>query len=205
MLPWIARISCFLALMISARFVPAQADFSAEMWEQTKLGIPNMFTTPVVYKLYLTKDKMRAEGQSGNTREGGSIIINFATRTSITLLAHRQMYIETPAQSQIQRLGYPFFQASDAGAACADWLQLAGNQGGSCRKVAEQSVHGREAIKYEATNSSGDVSRFWIDPKLGFPVRWESKSSDGELRNIKEGTQPASLFEIPAGFNKMQR
>jgi hypothetical protein len=58
-------------------------------------------------------------------------------------------------------------------------------------------------VKYESTNSSGDVSHFWLDPKLRFPVKWEGKSSSGELRNIQEGAQPASLFEIPAGFTKM--
>jgi hypothetical protein len=34
-------------------------------------------------------------------------------------------------------------------------------------------------------------------------VKWEGKSNSGELRNIQEGAQPASLFEIPAGFTKM--
>jgi hypothetical protein len=34
-------------------------------------------------------------------------------------------------------------------------------------------------------------------------VKWQGKNSDGELRNIQEGTQPAGLFEIPAGFTKM--
>jgi hypothetical protein len=43
----------------------------------------------------------------------------------------------------------------------------------------------------------------WLDPKLRFPVKWQGKSSAGELRNIQEGTQSASLFEIPAGYTKM--
>jgi len=64
-------------------------------------------------------------------------------------------------------------------------------------------VNGRSTVKYEATNSSGDVSHFWLDPKLRFPVKWEGKSNSGELRNIQEGAQPASLFEIPTGFTKM--
>jgi hypothetical protein len=34
-------------------------------------------------------------------------------------------------------------------------------------------------------------------------VKWETKNSSGELRNIQEGPQPASLFEVPAGFTKM--
>jgi outer membrane lipoprotein-sorting protein len=58
-------------------------------------------------------------------------------------------------------------------------------------------------VKYEATNANGDVNHFWLDPKLRFPVKWQTKSSNGELRNIQEGAQPASLFEVPAGFTKM--
>ena len=34
-------------------------------------------------------------------------------------------------------------------------------------------------------------------------VKWQGHSSAGELRNIQEGTQSASLFEIPAGYTKM--
>ena len=35
------------------------------------------------------------------------------------------------------------------------------------------------------------------------PSQWQGRSSAGELRNIQEGTQSASLFEIPAGYTKM--
>jgi len=42
----------------------------------------------------------------------------------------------------------------------------------------------------------------WLDPKLRFPVKWEGKNGSGELRNIQEGSQPSSLFEIPSGYTK---
>jgi hypothetical protein len=203
MLQWAVRILCFLAVTLSTSMALTQSDFSAEMWDRPKLGIPNATVAPTVSKVYLTKDKMRAEAQSGSTRDGGTIIIDFATQTRFVLMAQRHMYTQTPAQSQSQRLGYTLFHAQDAETACRDWEKLEHNQGGSCRKVADESVHGRKAVKYETTNSSGDISRFWIDPKLDFPLKWESKSSEGELSNIKEGTQPANLFEIPAGFTKV--
>ena len=44
---------------------------------------------------------------------------------------------------------------------------------------------------------------FWLDPKLRFPVKWQGKDGSGEMRNIQEGPQPASLFEVPAGYTKM--
>jgi hypothetical protein len=44
----------------------------------------------------------------------------------------------------------------------------------------------------------------WLDPELGVPVR--GKAPDGstfELRGIRVGTQPADLFSVPAGFQKI--
>jgi hypothetical protein len=196
MLRWMARASCLFALMFAASFVLAQADFSAEIVDLQKPG------TSV--KVYFTKDKMRAEPQGANSRGGGLVIMNFATQTVTVLMAQQHMYMEMPARAQGQRMSYAsaFFQTGDVENACGDW-QKARGQGGSCHKVGSETVNGRGTVKYEGSNANGDVTHFWLDPKLRFPVKWETKGSAGELRNIQEGTQPASLFEIPAGFTKM--
>jgi outer membrane lipoprotein-sorting protein len=64
-------------------------------------------------------------------------------------------------------------------------------------------VNGRATVKYEGINSAGESSTVWIDPKLGFPLKWQRKNSGGEIRNIQEGPQPDSLFEVPPGLTKM--
>jgi hypothetical protein len=192
-----AVICCALTLLPS--IVIAQADFSAEVIDLQKAG------TPATAKIYFTKDKMRVEPTTTNPRGGGgAVIVNFATQTSIVLMSQQHMYMEMPAQSQTQRLGYSYFRVGDVEDACGDWQQLAQNHGNSCHKVGSETVNGRSAVKYETTNSSGDVSYFWLDPKLRFPVKWEGKTSKGELRNIQDGAQPASLFEVPSGYTKMQ-
>ena len=198
MLRCVARISCFLGLMLAASFVLAQMEFSAEIVDLQKPG------TPTMAKIYFAKDKIRIESQAGGPRAGGAIIMNFATQTSIVLMAQQHMYMEMPAQAQSQRMGYAsaFFQAGDVENACGDWQKM-GHQGASCHKVGNEAINGRDTVKYETTNASGDVSHFWLDPKLRFPVKWQGKNNDGELRNIQEGTQPANLFEAPAGFTKM--
>jgi hypothetical protein len=190
------RLSIFFVLVFAASFALAQAEFSAELVDLQKSG------TPTTAKLYFAKDKIRIESQGG-AHGGGAIIVNSATQTSIVLMPQQHMYMEMAAQTQAQRLGYNFFQTGDGENACGDWQKLRSNQGASCRKVGDETVSGRSTVKYETTNSSGEVSYFWLDPKLRFPVKWQSKSSNGELRNIQEGTQPASLFEPPAGFTKM--
>jgi hypothetical protein len=87
--------------------------------------------------------------------------------------------------------------------ACSDWLQLPQNKGGSCHKAGTETVNGRSCVKYEGTNANGETGTVWLDPKLRFPVKWQGKNSETwELRNIEEGSQPASLFEIPAGYTK---
>jgi hypothetical protein len=58
-------------------------------------------------------------------------------------------------------------------------------------------------VKYEGMNSNGDSSVVWLDPELRFPVKSQGKNGGGELHNIQEGAQPSNLFEVPAGFNKM--
>jgi hypothetical protein len=197
MLRWITRVSCFSALMLAASFAVAQAEFSAEIVDLQKQG------TPTQAKIYFAKDKMRIEAQTASAH-GSAVIINYATQTGDVVMAQQHMYMEMPMQAQSQRMGYAsaFFQAGDVENACGDWQRM-GHEGSSCHKVGSETVNGRSTVKYETTNASGDVSHFWLDPKLRFPVKWEGKSNSGELRNIQEGAQPASLFEIPAGFTKM--
>jgi Domain of unknown function (DUF4412) len=193
-----ARTSCFLVIMLAASFALAQTEFSAEIVDLQKPG------TPTNAKIYFAKDKMRIESQS-SARTGGAVIVNFATQTSMVLMAQQHMYMEMPLQSQSQRMAYTaaFFQTGDVENACGDWQKIEHNQGSSCHKVGSETVNGRSTVKYETANASGDVSHFWLDPKLRFPVKWEGKNNGGELRNIQEGTQPASLFAAPAGFTKM--
>ncbi|HTC46846.1 MAG TPA: hypothetical protein VK722_05970 [Candidatus Aquilonibacter sp.] len=193
-----AHILCLLIFLFTASFLLAQADFSADIVDLQKPGAPSSA------RVYFTKDKMRAEPQSASARGAGAFIVNFTTQTSMVLMAQQHMYMEMPAQSQNQRLGYSFFEVGDVENACGAWQNNARNQGSACHKVGDESVNGRTAVKYETTGANGDTSYFWLDPKLRFPVKWQGKNNSGELRNIQEGAQPASLFEVPAGFTKMQ-
>lgn len=197
MLRKMARALCFFVLMLAASLLVAQAEFSADIVDLKKPDQP--------VKAYFGKDKMRLESLGNSSRGGGAIIVNFATQTSTILMPQQHMYMEVAAQTQNQRMGYAssFFRTGDVENACGDWQKLTTNKGSSCHKVGSDSVSGRNTVKYEATNASGEVSHFWLDPKLRFPVKWDGKNSAGELRNIQEGPQSASLFEVPAGYTKM--
>jgi hypothetical protein len=199
MLRCVTRISLFLAVTLAASFALAQAEFAADIVDLQKPG------TPTLARAYFAKDKIRIEAQGGGPHGGGAVIVNYATQTSIVLMAQQHMYMEVPAQSQGQRMAYAnaFFRAGDVENACGDWQKMSTNKGATCHKVGSETVSGRDTVKYETTNTSGEVSYFWLDPKLNFPVKWQGKNNGGELRNIQVGTQSASLFEVPAGFTKM--
>jgi hypothetical protein len=51
------------------------------------------------------------------------------------------------------------------------------------------------------------TTTMWISKKLNFPIKTEMEGSSGpmsmEYKNIQEKELPDSLFEIPAGYQKM--
>jgi hypothetical protein len=194
----ITRSVCLSALILMAASALAQTEFSADIVDVQKEG------TPTQAKIYFAKDKMRIESQDQhNPKASGVFIMDMANQSSIILMPQQHMYMQMPAQAMGQRGLYSFFRAGDVENACTDWQKMPHNQGGTCRKVGSETVNGRNAVKYEGTNSSGETEQVWLDPKLRFPLKWQGKNHGGELRNIQEGGQPASLFEIPAGYTKM--
>ncbi len=193
MIRFIPRSVCVF-LLLAASFALGQTEFSAEVFENQK--------PDAQAKVYFGKDKIRFETAKKDPRGGGAMIMNLATQTSMVIMDQQHMYMEMPAQSAAQRNSYHFFRTGDVENACSDWLAQSWNKGGTCHKVGSETVNGRSTVKYEGTNSNGQAGTIWIDPKLRFPVKWDGKNGGGELRNIQEGSQPASLFEIPAGYNK---
>ena len=191
------RLCSVVIVLFAASFGFAQAEFSAEVF--------NNQHPESQAKIYFGKDKARFESAKKEVRGGGAVIVDMAKQTWTVVMDERQMYMEMPPQMANQRVGYNFFHAHDVDDACKEWLQLPQNNGGTCHKVGNETVNGRSTVKYEGTNSKGESATVWLDPKLRFPVKWLGKNGDGgELRNIQEGSQPSSLFEIPAGYKKFE-
>lgn len=191
---FVSRMLCVLSLICVASFAIAQTEFAADMFESQKPDSQG--------KIYFGKDKIRFEPAKKDPRGGGAYIINLATQTATVIMDQQHMYMEMPAQMAAQRNAYHFFRTGDIDSACADWLAQSWNKGGSCHKVGSDTVNGRNTVKFEGTNAHGEAGTMWLDPKLRFPVKWEGKNNSWELRNIQEGSQPSSLFEIPADYKK---
>lgn len=195
MLRSLVRIACSVALLGAATFTLSQSEFSADMvdahTEKSGRG-------PT--KVYFGKDKMRFDSMEGNDR--GAVIFNFKDESWVVLMAKQHMYMEMPAKMMENRGMFHFFKYGDVDNACTEWQAMETNKGGTCHKLGHENVNGRETVKYEGTNAKGEQSTVWLDSKVRFPIKWQGQKGGGELQNIKEGSQPASLFEIPSDYKK---
>lgn len=77
----------------------------------------------------------------------------------------------------------------------------------SCSKLADETLGGRKVEKWEIVSAGkdGEVrSTLWYDIQLGVPVRELVPGKlMREMTNIKVGPQSDSLFDVPAGFQKI--
>jgi hypothetical protein len=157
-------------------------------------------------KVYAGKDKIRFETESGNAMGPSALILDEAQNKYTVLMAERHLYMDAPpvmARPLIDK----FWRVSDVNDACPQWKKTAEQAGtdknwGSCTKVGGDTVNGRSAVKYEGVSTKGEKSHVWVDTKLHCVVKIDGATGGFELRNIQEVSQPASLFEIPAGYTK---
>ena len=154
-------------------------------------------------KIFVGKNKVRLEANGAGG--SGAVIWNLDTETTDMVMPERHMYMEMQASNPMMRRHYNFFRPQDVDDACTSWRHLTERPGGTCSKIGDDTVDGRKAVKYEGTSQDGNKTWVWVDRKLRFPIKWEGDKGDrgGRLQNIQEGAQPASLFEIPADYQKM--
>jgi len=194
------RGSCLMVLLLMAQAGLAQ-EFSADVVNNK----PD--SSGRLSKVYAAKDKVRFEVTSGNAATGPSAIIFDEARHSYTVvMAERRMYMDAP-MTMVKPLITHYWRVEDANDACPEWKKTADQAGtsknwGSCTKVGSETVNGRSAVKYEGVSNKGEKTHVWVDTKLHVVVKTDEGSGGFELRNIQEGSQRASLFEIPAGYTK---
>jgi len=190
------------AVLLLLQLAPAQmgmgpAPFSADM--QMSSGRNAGGAQEMNGKIYFGNQHMRMDMQGGP--HGQSIVItDFKTKTTDILMPQNQMYMEYRADQMPGRRPQAWSDVKplrDPSNPCAD------EEGTTCKKVGVEQVNGRTCDHWQVTNKNGKVSDVWIDQKLHFPIKTVSPDSTWELTNIKEGEPDASLFQIPAGYHKM--
>ncbi len=191
-----AALALGAALAIAAPVAAQQ--FSADMMTTTGNG----GSGPVRQKVFVSNGKMRFEGSGGH----GVVITDAAAQTAVILMPAQKMYMDAPPATGRMM---PLLMTLDPNNPCPQFQAMARQwqkDGGewSCKRLGAEKVGDRNTVKYEAVSPKGEHHFAWIDPKLRFIVKTEGEQGRGmELTNIKEAPQPASLFEIPADYQKM--
>jgi hypothetical protein len=192
---------CLAGCMMMGPLALAQ-EFSADVVNQKSDNVG-------MKKVFATKDKVRFEVQGTNPAMGpNAIIFDDTKHTYVVIMAERQMYMDAPV-TMVRPILAHFWRVDDVNDACPEWKKTAEEAGtlknwGSCTKIGSDVVDGRSTVKYEGVSNKGEKNHFWVDTKLHCVIKTDGGTGNGiELRNIQEGSQPASLFEVPAGYTKL--
>ena len=189
----IHRIGLVLLLaLLSAAAFAQMPQFSADVVTTS----PHNNMGPMKGKMYFSANKMRME----TSYEGHQSIMisDLPSKTAYVLMPQERMYMEMNANMPMGRRSHgPEFRAYDPHNPCSTI------QGATCKKVGVETVNGRSCEKWEITERN-DKMTVWIDQKSKISIKTvHQDGSTVELKNIQEGPQPASLFQIPAGYTKM--
>jgi hypothetical protein len=69
-------------------------------------------------------------------------------------------------------------------------------------EVGAEQINGFACTKGQIRSGDQLLSTYWFSAELGFPVKIvQMNQYTMELKDVKKGEQPGSLFEIPAGFD----
>jgi hypothetical protein len=150
-------------------------------------------------KVYVKGSKMRVDRGDANAEQSAPLVlVDFENHSATIMDTASHAYMKTEVD---QEAGLSFFRLKDSNNACADLEKMAGMQSG-CKKVGNESVNGRQAVKYAGQSGDGKQVVMWVDPEVNFVVKWQTKTGEtGDLRNMKVGAQADSLFELPAGYH----
>lgn len=188
----------FAVIVVFAATLHAQ-EFSADL-----VTTSNAKSDRAPTKIYVGKDKLRFEGSGSGQDMGGAMILDYANHKTYMLMPQRKIYMESVPGKGLQQQ-HMLFRTADVNNACPEfesWIAQTQKEPVTCRKIGPDIVNGRPAIKYEGTSAKRGTGYAWLDPRLHFVLKWQDKNGTGELQNIQEGPQAASLFEVPPDYQK---
>jgi hypothetical protein len=189
-------VTVLLLLQLASAQVPSFSPFSADLQMTSARG--DGAPRDVTGQVYVGSGHLRMNMTTAG--HDTAIITDFATKTTDILLMRQQMYMEHKAGEMPGRgPGSPTqdLKPYDPEHPCSTQPDL------TCKKIGVEEVNGRTCDHWEITDMQGHTSIIWIDQKLHFPIKVVSQDSTMTLTNIKEGQPDASLFQVPAGFQKM--
>lgn len=143
-------------------------------------------------KVYAAKDKERTE-------------TSMKGMTSVMILRRDKQagYMLMPAQKMYMQMDFAKAQQQSGGGQPADAVDIT--------EVGSETIEGQATKKYKLIMKDGSAGGFMWFTKDGIMVKMDAVVKSGRdksrmtmtLKNIKVGSQDASLFEVPAGYNAM--
>lgn len=148
-------------------------------------------------RVYVSKLGIREEGldDKNHTDVQQTVVVSFEKSQTWILVPHRKLYLQLPTEGEEgvkveDEPGTVLALGPCDGYSFSEKRRVITHEE---RKVDEWHCH---------DNATGDVTQLY-DAALRMVVRSEDKKGRvEELRNIQEGKQPDSLFQIPADYRK---
>jgi len=190
----VLAILCFVATMCAS--VTARAQVFANIPQFSgDINITPMSAPAAQGKMYFGGKRVRID-MNMRGRET-SMIVDSEKQTTYMMMPQQKMYMEMHA-SNARSGGLSDVKPFDANNPCAN------NPETTCTKEGTETVNGRTCDRWLLTKGT-EKRTLWLDKKLHFPIKTVSaEGSTMEMTNIKEGGQDASLFEVPAGYQKIE-
>jgi hypothetical protein len=194
----IKYIVAFLAAMLTPLAVQAQ-EFSADTVTHDASG--KTFRG----KLYRNATMIRAEGDAASSRGGDPmlVIVDIAKQVSYSIVPSSKTIMVAHGLGALNKVGIALPVNENP---CTFIRGGPPPAGTSCQKLGEEMVNGRHATKWEVTdviNGHAGTQVVWVHGNLHSAVKLQFGPFTEELLNIREGPQPASLFELPSGYRQL--
>jgi outer membrane lipoprotein-sorting protein len=186
-----------LALVVFAAAGTAFAQARAQLPDMSADMVSSASGRETQGKFYTSKGRIRIESGRGTV-----MIMDPAHDSGWMLQPERKVAMDMGAQMKAGReaAGKIVSQGPvDPNNPCAVL------KGTNCKKLGTETVNDRQTQKWELKDEDGKTVNVWIDPKLWLAVKTQTPDYTGEFRNIKEGPQPESLFQVPADYQKVSR
>jgi hypothetical protein len=146
--------------------------------------------------MYFGGAKMRIELTLNG--QNAIALIDPAAKQQYVLMASEQVYMQMPI-GQGPNSSMVITGPTDPTNPCGG-----GSGNTNCVRAGSETVNGYETVRWTYTNSAGVGTQAWVSTRLRFPIKTqEDDGSTMEFSSIAEGPQPASLFAIPAGYQKV--
>ncbi len=177
MLTFSVIFSVSLAVLAFPGIAHATVEFSADM------AIVPKGDEPMMGKIFIKGEKIRQETVDDD--ETQIMIIRPDKKVTWMITPDEKTYMEMPYQSTDKTF--------------EEWTT---EKEKNAKFLGEETVSSMPCKKFEIIED-GEKTVLWISKQFPFPVRIEDPEMVMEYKNIKVAPVDDSLFELPAGYEKM--